>query len=107
MSRRPEPDDHARHNSFDAQNVNAKSSRVRSQPAVEPYWDCRLSWFEIALLICATVLAVALHLSPILNSSLAIPLTALFGAISYLSPVSGFFFAATTQFLPFPAGRPF
>jgi O-antigen ligase len=66
-----------------------------------------LSWFEISLLICATVLAVALHLSPILNSSLAIPLTALFGAISYLSPVSGFFFVATTQFLPFPDGARF
>ncbi len=88
--------------------AHPKKIRVsRDQSAVEPYWDCRLSWFEISLLICATVLAVALHLSPILNSSLAIPLTALFGAISYLSPVSGFFFAATTQFLPFPEGTRF
>ena len=76
----------------------------KSRFAVEPYWDCRLSWFEISLLICATGLAVALHLGPILNSSIAIPLTALFGAIGYLSPVSGFFFVATTQFLPFPEG---
>jgi hypothetical protein len=78
-----------------------------NQSAVEPYWDCRLSWFEISLLICATVLAVALHLSPILHSSLAIPSTVLFGAISYLSPVSGFFFVATTQFLPYPEGARF
>jgi len=85
-----------------------KKNRVsREQPAVEPYWNCRLSSFEIGLLISATVLAVALHLSPILNSSLAIPLTALYGAISYLSPVSGFFFVATTQFLPFPDGARF
>jgi hypothetical protein len=82
-----------------------KRNRVSSaEPAVEAYWNCRLSRLEISLLICATALAVALHLGPILNSSLAIPLTALFGAISYLSPVSGFFFVATTQFLPFPEG---
>jgi len=79
----------------------------RDQPEVEAYWNCRLSWFEISLLVSATVLAVALHLSPILNSSLAIPLTALFGVISYLSPVSGYFFVATTQFLPYPEGARF
>lgn len=88
--------------------THPKKIRVSgNQPPVEPYWDCQLSWFEISLLICATVLAVSLHLSPILHSSLAIPLTALFGAISYLSPVSGFFFVATTQFLPFPDGARF
>ena len=88
--------------------MRPKKNRVGGgQPAVEAYWDCRLSWFEIGLLMCATVLAVALHLGPILNSSLAIPLTALFGVISYLSPVSGFFFVATTQFLPFPDGARF
>ena len=88
--------------------MRLRTNRVsRDQHAVEPYWDCRLSRFEIGLLICATVLAVALHLSPILNSSRAIPLTVLFGAISYLSPVSGFFFVATTQFLPYPEGARF
>ncbi len=88
--------------------MRPKRNRLNgNHPPVEPYWDCRLSWFEIGLLICATALAVALHLSPVLNSSLAIPLTALYGAISYLSPVSGFFFVATTQFLPFPEGARF
>jgi O-antigen ligase len=58
------------------------------------------------LLAVVTALAGAMHLRPVLYSALGVPLTYLLAAISFLSPVTGFFFIACGQFLPFPEGSP-
>src|ERR1043165_603194 len=52
------------------------------------------------------MLAVGMHLGPVLHSSVGIPLLYILAAISYLSPVTGFFFISCCQFLPFPEGSP-
>ena len=61
---------------------------------------------EIALLALVVFLAAALHLGPVLHSGLGVVLTYLLPALSYLSPLTGFFFIACSQFLPFPESSP-
>jgi O-antigen ligase len=63
-----------------------------------------LSRLEIVLLITVVTLASAIHLGPVLHSGIGIPMLYVLAAISYLSPVTGFFFIACGQFLPFPEG---
>jgi len=70
------------------------------------YWDCRFTKKEMALLLAVITFAVAQHLSPVLHSGLGTILTYALPAISYLSPVTGFFFIACSQFVPFPQGSP-
>jgi O-antigen ligase len=70
------------------------------------FWDCDFTNQEVALLIAVITLVAALHLSPILHSGLGTILTYALPAISYLSPVTGFFFIACSQFVPFPDGSP-
>jgi O-antigen ligase len=68
------------------------------------FWDCRLSKQELVLLPCVIATAAAAHLSPVLHSGLGTVLTYLLPALSYLSPMTGFFFIACSQFVPFPEG---
>jgi O-antigen ligase len=70
------------------------------------FWDCRFTKLEMALLLTVIALAGALHLSPVLHSGLGTILTYALPAICYLSPVTGFFFIACSQFVPFPEGSP-
>jgi O-antigen ligase len=70
------------------------------------FWDCRLTKFETVLLTLVALMAAALHLGPVLYSKLGLILTYLLPAIAYLSPMTGFFFIACSQFLPIPAGSP-
>lgn len=68
------------------------------------FWNCRPNKSEGVLIALVVFLAACLHLSPVLHSKLGLVLTYLLPAISYLSPSTGFFFIACSQFLPFPAG---
>lgn len=68
------------------------------------FWDLRLTKVEIGLLALVATLAAAMHLGPVLHSGLGTPLLYVLAAVSYLSPVTGFFFVACGQFLPFPEG---
>lgn len=91
--------------------VSARATRkgvIGSKPAAMSlaFWDCCLTKRELALVLIVTALAVALHLSPVLHSGLGIVLTYALPAISYLSPATGFFFIACSQFVPFPVGSP-
>jgi O-antigen ligase len=89
--------------------TTARSARIRSANPDRsrqdwPYWDCRLTKSEKVLLPLVSLMAGALHLAPVLHSGLGIPLLYTLAGISYLSPMTGFFFIACGQFLPFPAG---
>lgn len=86
--------------------VQARRTAVKLAGGEWSFWDCRLKKYEVILLGAVVFLAAALHLSPVLHSGLGLVLTYLLPAISYLSPVTGFFFIACSQFLPFPAGSP-
>lgn len=74
--------------------------------AVPAFWDCRLTRRELFLLVIVTALAAALHLAPVLHSSLGIVIIYLLPVVAYFSPMTSFFFFACSQFLPFPAGSP-
>lgn len=68
------------------------------------FWNCNFSVAEWVLLGLAVTLAVALHTGPVLHSGVGVVLIYLLAGLSYLSPVTGFFFIACSQFLPFPEG---
>ena len=70
------------------------------------FWDCRFTKPEMVLLLAVIAFAAALHLGPVLHSGLGIVLIYALPAVAYLSPVTGFFFIACSQFVPFPAGSP-
>jgi hypothetical protein len=80
----------------------APAPQKRPEPGIPPYWDCRLTRFEGVLLAFVFVCAVLLHLGPVLNSAVGVPILYLLAIASYLSPASGFLFIACGQFLPFP-----
>ena len=48
------------------------------------------------------VMVGALHLAPVIHSSLATPLLFLLPALAYCSPITGFLFVSACQYLPFP-----
>lgn len=75
-------------------------------PAVlrEGFWDLSPRMHEWLLLIFGVVCCGLLHLTPVLQSSLAVPITAAMAFCCYLSPLSGFFFLGCNQFLPFSDG---
>lgn len=85
----------------------APSKPAAAAPAVEPYFDCRLTLPEMTLLGLGIVLAMAMQCAPVLHSPLAVPLVFLLSVLSWTSPVSGFFFIACAQSLPYPEGAPF
>lgn len=70
------------------------------------FWDCHFNKQEMALLLAVIGLAAALHLRPVLHSGLGTVLMYVLPAVAYLSPVTGFFFIACSQFVPFPEGSP-
>jgi hypothetical protein len=60
----------------------------------------------MVLLFSVVAFAAALHLSPVLHSSLGTILMYALPGVAYLSPVTGFFFIACSQFVPFPGNSP-
>jgi O-antigen ligase len=94
-----------------ANSAMARAPRLRANgfnpqkvAATGPFWDCHLSRYEWALLAISSLLAAALHLGPVLHSGLGTLLVYALAGVSYLSPVTGFFFIACGQFVPFPEG---
>jgi hypothetical protein len=79
---------------------------MRQVPALSPFWDCRITRFELCLLAGVVACAVLLHLGPVLHSAAGVPMLYLLATASYLSPVTGFLFIACGQFLPFPDTSP-
>ncbi len=73
---------------------------------IPPFWWCELTLREKVILALGAFLAICLHLEPILHSSLGTVLIYIFAAISFATPLTGFFFIACSQFLPFPEGSP-
>lgn len=71
---------------------------------IPSFWICQLTRREVATLSLSAVLAVTMHLAPVLHSFLGNVLVYVLAAISLTTPVSGFFFIACSQFLPFPEG---
>jgi hypothetical protein len=71
------------------------------------FWDLAAPQRDWLLLAFGALCCGLLHLSPVLNSGLALPLTAAMAAACYLSPLSAFFFLGCNQFLPFSEGSAF
>ena len=71
---------------------------------LESFWDLNASGYEWLLLLFGMVSCAALHLTPVLQSSLAVPMTAAMAFFCYCSPVSAFFFLGCNQFLPYADG---
>jgi hypothetical protein len=68
------------------------------------FWNCRLSELEKWVLpICITI-TMLLQVKAVLYSALALPLIVVMAALCWLSPITGFFYIACAQFLPFPEG---
>ncbi len=68
------------------------------------FWECRLNQMEkwvLPICICITML---LQVKAVLYSALALPLIVVMAAMCWLSPITGFFYIACAQFLPFPEG---
>ncbi|MCZ7592451.1 MAG: O-antigen ligase family protein [Kiritimatiellae bacterium] len=68
------------------------------------FWDCSLSRLERWILSFCIASTMALQVQPILHSGIALPLILLMSALCWLTPVTGFFYIACAQFLPFPEG---
>ena len=73
----------------------------------ESFWDLNASGLEWLLLMFGMICCAALHLTPVLQSSLAVPLTMVMAFLCYLSPLSAFFFLGCNQFLPYADGTMF
>jgi len=89
--------------------MNVGRRRISAGAQWDPssvFWDCEFTKREVALLLAVIALVAALHLTPVLHSGLGTILTYALPTISYLSPVTGFFFIACSQFVPFPDGSP-
>jgi O-antigen ligase len=87
-----------------ARRYRSVSKRIGIKARDSAFWDCNLSTLEWLLLLVGCMLGIALHLAPVLHSGLGVPMIYATAAISYFSPVSGFFYIACGQFLPFPEG---
>ena len=64
------------------------------------YWDCRFTAAEKIIFGVAIALAMALHLSPVLDSGFAKPLIVILGVLCFMKPVTGFFFMGASTILP-------
>jgi O-antigen ligase len=80
---------------------------IPAEAAQAPYWNLQFEWQDWVSLAVAGALCVALHTTPVLHSGLAVRLIFVMAAVSYLSPISGFFYLACCQYLPFPEGASF
>lgn len=72
----------------------------------DPFYEFRLTQLEMVVLPCAIVMAMALQCAPVLASPLAMPLIILMACMCWLSPITGLFYIACAQSLPFPTGAP-
>ena len=82
----------------------AGTGRASAAAAESAFWDCRLSRPEmIGGAACAAMVA-ALHLDPVRNSMVGTLMLPVLALVSWLTPVTGFFYIACSQFLPFPEG---
>lgn len=80
-------------------------TRFRAKPATSlsrAFWNCSPTLFEWILLVLAIVMAVALHLTPVLASGLGKILLAVLASVCFMSPITGFFFIAACSILPYP-----
>jgi O-antigen ligase len=68
------------------------------------FWDCSLSRLERWILPICLVITMGLQVKAVLHSALAMPLIALMAILCWLTPITGFFYIACAQFLPFPDG---
>lgn len=68
------------------------------------YLDCTLTRAEKWLMFSSLTFSVVLQLSPVLSSALGGAILLLFSLSAWLSPISGFFYIAAAQSLPFPEG---
>ncbi len=75
-------------------------------PAPPPglYWDCQLTRLERWILPVAVLITMVLQIKQVLHSALALPLIGLMALLCWTTPVTGFFYIACAQFLPFPEG---
>ncbi len=71
---------------------------------LESFWDLNALGHEWLLLLAGAVCCALLHLTPVLQSSLAVPLTGAMAFLCYMSPLSAFFFLGCNQFLPYADG---
>ena len=78
----------------------------RTAASPESFWDCSLDDLERWILPIAMAITMALQIKVILHSALALPLIALMAILCWLTPITGFFYIACAQFLPFPDGMP-
>jgi O-antigen ligase len=70
----------------------------------DPYWRLTFNWLESIALLVSGLICIVLHLTPVINSALCLPLTAVMAFVSYTTPVSAFWFMATVHFVPFKEG---
>src|SRR5580692_5098217 len=89
---------------FGANDLRRRASVRTGAVSTPAFWDCDFTKQEVVLLLAVIALVATLHLSPVLHSGLGTVLTYVLPAISYFSPVTGFFFIACSQFVPFPDG---
>ena len=68
------------------------------------FWDLRPAMMDWVLMLMGAVCCGLLHLTPVLKSPLAVPMTVGMAACCYMSPMAGFFFLGCNQFLPFSEG---
>ena len=74
------------------------------RPMSSPYFDCRLTRFELGLLFVVIGLTITLHLTPVLYSPVGVGLLVAIAALCWLTPVTGFFFLSCGgAIMPAPA----
>jgi hypothetical protein len=71
------------------------------------FFDCKLSPMELLIMGIALVVSLALQCEPVLKSAAAFPLIAALATMCWMTPVTGFFYIACAQSLPYPASAPF
>jgi len=72
------------------------------EKSLSDFFDCRLTRAEVAILIVDLVIAFALQMKPVLNSPIGFYLLCVMACVSWMTPVTGFFYIACAQSLPIP-----
>lgn len=66
------------------------------------FWDCSFTRLERWALPFGMLVTMLLQIKPVLHSALALPLIILMSSLCWLTPITGFFYIACAQLLPFP-----